>query len=83
LRVGPNFEQICVQLPTSAVSVTLLAVVAERRAIAAVRRALSIDISRRHGAQQQTRRSRVRWANYGTGRQTERRTPDRFIDSAE
>jgi len=33
LRVGPNFEQICVQLPTSAVSVTLLAVVAERRAI--------------------------------------------------
>jgi len=71
-NIGPLYPtQICVQLPMSAVNVTLLAFAAERRAAAraavplllGARRLprpappLSIDISRRHGAQQQTRRT--------------------------
>jgi len=51
-----------VQLPASAINVTLLAYVAMRR----VASPLSIDISCRHGAQQQTGRSGVWWANNRT-----------------
>jgi len=47
-----------VQLPTSAVDATLLAFAAQRRA-AAPPPPLSIDVSCRQGAQQQTRRSGV------------------------
>jgi len=69
-----------VQTPTSAVDVTLLAFAAERRAAARAAAPLlvgarllplSIDIPRPHGAQQQTRRSRM------IG-QTDGRTLDRF-----
>jgi len=73
-------QQVGVQTPTSAVDVTLLAFAAERRAAARAAAPLlvgarllplSIDIPRPHGAQQQTRRSRM------IG-QTDGRTLDRF-----
>ena len=76
--------QVSVQHPTSAVNVTLLAFAAERRAAAAERcgRAASIDISCPPGAQQQTHSSAVQQANDGTEAQTDRRTPDRYIEPA-
>jgi len=58
-------SQICVQLPTSAHKVTLLAYAAARRA----------HSSKPH-------RSGVRRPNNGTDRETDRRTPDSFIDPA-
>ena len=73
-------QQVGVQTPTPAVDVTLLAFAAERRAAARAAAPLlvgarllplSIDIPRPHGAQQQTRRSRM------IG-QTDGRTLDRF-----
>ena len=82
-------KTVCVQLPTSAVNVTLLALVTERRAAAplllsAVQQ--SINTSCPPGTQQQTRNSSVRRANDETDRQTDgqtdRRTPDRYIDLA-
>jgi len=53
--------------------VTLLAFAAERRAAASLlldarRPPLSIDISRLHGVQQQTRRTPQLWSNDGTDR---------------
>jgi len=72
-----------VQPPTSAVDVTLLAFAAERRAAAPLllgtrRPPLSINISRPHGAQQQTRRTPQRLrSNDGTGKQTDRQTDTR------
>jgi len=64
----------------SSVNVTLPAFAAERRAAAPL---LSIDISRPHGAQQQTRRTPPLRSNDRTyiGR-TDGRTPDRCIDPA-
>jgi len=52
-------KQVCVQLPASAINVTLLAFAAERSAAARAAAPLSIDISHPHGAQQQTRRTPV------------------------
>ena len=75
-------QRVCLQLPTSADNVTLVAFAAERRAAAqllllldARRPPLSIDISCQHGAQQQTRRTSRLRANG-----TDRRTPYRYID---
>jgi len=63
---------VCVQLRTSAVNVTLLAFAAVALLLPRARRpALSIDVSCRHGAQQQTRRSGARRANDGTDTQTD------------
>ena len=69
-------KTVCVQLPTSAVNVTLLALVTERRAAAplllsAVQQ--SINTSCPPGTQQQTRNSSVRRANDETDRQTDSR----------
>jgi len=50
--------------------------------LSAVHPPLSIDISRLHGAQQQTRRSGVQRASDGTDRRTDGRTLDRFIHPA-
>jgi len=61
-------EQVCVQLPTSADNVTLLAFPAEAPAVQQ-----SIDISWPPGPQQQTRRGSVRPPNDGTDRQTDAR----------
>jgi len=55
---------------------TLPAFAAERS------RLLSIDISCPRGAQQQTRRTPLLLLIDRTDRQTDGRTPDRFIDSA-
>jgi len=70
-------RQVCVQPPTAAVSVTLLAFAADHRAV--VRRCCraladrrpprSIDISRPRGAQQQTRRTLLQRSIDGTDRQ--------------
>ena len=62
-------------------NVALLAFAAERRAAAplllgARSLPLSIDISRPHGAQQQTRRTPQRLSNDGT----DGRTDDRYVD---
>jgi len=82
-------KQVRVQLPTSAVNVTLLAFAAEHRAAAllllgARRSPLSIDISCPHGAQQQT--CHMLWSTDDTDTQTNRRmdgrTLDRYIDPA-
>jgi len=67
-------HHVCVQLPTSVVNVTLPAFAGERRAaVLCPAPTLSIDMSRPHGAQQQTR---------GTPRQKGGRTLDRYIDPA-
>jgi len=71
--------QVCVQLPTSAVNVTLLAFAAERRAAAPLLLSAgtpamqqSIDMScPSQGAQQQTGSRGVRWSD-GTDRQDRR-----------
>jgi len=86
-------KQVRAQLPTSAVNVTLLAFAAERRAAApllvGVRRLprpappLSIDISGLHDAQQQSHRTPRLRSDFGTDRQTDGRTHDRFIDPAQ
>ena len=83
-----------VQLPTSAVNMTLLAFVAECNLLLCTmlwhRRGwlgdsqlpMSIDISCQHGAQQQTRCSGMQRANDGTDRWTDGQTLDSFIDPA-
>ena len=83
-------EQVCVQHSTSPVNETLLVFAAERRAAApwccsaaAGRTPLSINISCRHGAQQQTRRTPRLRSHDGTDRRTDGRTLDRFIDLAQ
>jgi len=73
-------KQVRVQLPTSAVNVTLLAFAAEHRAAAllllgARRSPLSIDISCPHGAQQQT--CHMLWSTDDTDTQTDGRTDAR------
>ena len=78
-----QYEQVCVELPTSADNVTLPAFAGKRRAAAplllgARRPPLSIDICCPHGAQQQTRRTPRLRSNNGT----DGRTLDRFIDLA-
>jgi len=65
-------------LVNSAVNMTLPALADERRAAAplllgARRPPLSIDISYRHGAQQQTRRTSLLRSNDGTDRRTDTR----------
>jgi len=55
---------------------TLPAFAAERR------RLLWTDMSCRRGAQQQTRRAPLLLSNDETDRQTDGRTPDRYIDPA-
>ena len=70
-------RQVCVQPPTAAVSVTLLAFAADHRAVvcrccralADRRPPRSIDISRPRGAQQQTRRTLLQCSIDGTDRQ--------------
>jgi len=62
-------EQVCLQLPTSAANVTLLAFAAERRAAAAKCRPCSNML----GAQQQIHSSSVRRANDETDGQTDAR----------
>ena len=71
------FEQVCIQLPTSALNVTLLAFAAERRAAAPLlvgarrrRRCRSIStFYSPHGAQQQAHRTPRLRSNDGTDRQ--------------
>jgi len=94
LRLNPNTNSVLNkslfsflrQLSTRHCSHLLPSVAAAVRRAAAPRPAawlpLSIDVSRRHGAQQQTRHIGVRRVNDGTDRQTDRQTPDRFIDPA-
>ena len=71
-------KQVCIQPPTSADNVTLLAFAAERRAAAppcARRPPLPIEICCRPGSQQQTRRSAAACDGQQTGqRQTDGRT---------
>ena len=94
-RYNPTFQQwhlhnqthfsthskpVCVQLPTSAVNVALPVFVA---AVPAVQQ--SIDISYQSGLQQQTRCTLLQRANgtdERTDRQTDGRTPYRYIDPA-
>jgi len=72
----------------SYVNITLPAFAAERRAAAPLlhaerrRKQLSIDVSCRRGAEQQTRRTPLLLSNDGTDRQTDGRTRERFIDPA-
>jgi len=72
--------QAGVRLPTMAVNATLPAFAAERRTAAQrlVASQLSIDISRRHGAQQQTRRTPRLLSNDGTDR---RPRIDKYLDT--
>jgi len=71
------FEQVCIQLPTSALNVTLLAFAAERRAAAPLlvgarrrRRCRSIStFYSPHGALQQAHRTPRLRSNDGTDRQ--------------
>jgi len=75
------FEQVCIQLPTSALNVTLLAFAAERRAAAPLlvgarrrRRCRSIStFYSPHGAQQQAHRTPRLRSNDGTDRQKDHR----------
>jgi len=71
--------RVCVQLPSSAENETPPAFAAERRAAAPLllgtrRLPLSINISRPHGAQQQTRRTLRLLSSDGTDRQADRQT---------
>jgi len=86
-----NCVRDCVQPLSSALSVTLPAFHAERRRRVALhgsaaRPRLSVDISCRLGAQQQTRRPPLLMSINVTERRTDRRTdgrtPDRYLDPA-
>jgi len=74
--------------PCYSLSHLLLSAVLDLRAAAprlvgARRLPPSIDISRQHGAQQQTRRTPRLRSNDGTDRRTDGRTLDRFTDPSE
>jgi len=71
-------KPVFAQPPTSAVSTTLPAFAADRRAAAAAARWRPISCQR--GAQQQTRCTQLLSID-GTDRQTDGRTPDRYIDA--
>jgi len=77
-------KQVGVEPPPSALSITLPAFAAERRrtysTTPAARPQLSIHISRRQGAQQQTRRLPLLLSIDGTKGRTDGRTLDRYID---
>jgi len=79
-----SLKQVCIQPATAAVNVTLsaLAAAAPLLLLGARRPPLSIDISHTRDARQQIRRTPLLLSVDGTDRQTDGRTPDRYIDPA-
>ena len=76
-----SLKQVCIQPATAAVNVTLsaLAAAAPLLLLGARRPPLSIDISHTRDARQQIRRTPLLLSIDGTDKQTDGRTPDRYI----